>query len=550
MRWPVLTVLFSLLFIASASAVWVPQGAFEVHEGEQLHVAGLQVSIASVDPGEGMVSVIVKRGGVILGRGDLFLGETYEISELLKISIDSLPQEFYYGEQATLRFSAWADARISFTNFPDHMNYNDRYPVYAVIENIGPTELKFAVELTEPGNYARVGRTYETAEHETITELLKVDRPIQFVTIPAGGYGRADWLIGPNRRQSSYTDTTVKVGDVQFNLYAGDEILDSLTHYSVKASTEQSGFITDIIVPSVLIRDVPVDAHAILQNTGYAQGGINSKNFGLRVISAGFVMDPRSLYGQIGANTRDEWGFRLRGLSPGEHILSFQFTLTNTFTTTEQVLDTFSIPVTVIDGYSTRITDISVPSDVRLGEKLLIGAVIENLGNERHVDVVLDAPALAEIPLKQRLILPPNRAVPVSFIIEATTYGDVPLTLTLYDREGTKENTNIDPYSRGREIARKDIKLVIPDPRGLPPRSSLAVRIPETTVPSSAAGAVATTPAPAKVPIPEPIMKSLDIVPDQGDQENYGYLALLIAGILVLVGIVIVIVFNEFSKRP
>jgi len=314
MRNTLIFIVLIILFSVPAIAGWVPAAVEEVHEGEQLNVNGLVVLIKEVDPDEGLVWVKVHRGGVVLGEGAVFEGEEMQIRDLLKISIDSFSPRLYYGRQATLRFEVNAQGKILFTNFPNHMNYNSRYPVFAVIANTGATDIEFAIELTEPGNFKRQGRVYQTDAHQVISELLKVDRPIKLVTIPSGDSRRVDWLIGPNRRQSSYSDSIVKVGDVQFNLWAGKELLDSYTLYSVKASTEQSGYIAELHVPLVMIKDVPYDGYTVVQNTGFTSGGVHSRKFGFIVAHPDFQMDHGAIYNDINSWTKDEWGFKLRAL--------------------------------------------------------------------------------------------------------------------------------------------------------------------------------------------------------------------------------------------
>jgi len=279
MRNILIFVILITLFSVPAIAGWIPAAVEEVHEGEQLNVNGLVVLVKDVDKDEGMVWVKIRRGGEVLGEGAIFEGEELQIRDLMKISIDSFSPRLYYGEQVTLRFHIFAQAEILFTNFPNHMNYNDRYPVFAVVANTGATDVEFAIELTEPGNFERHGRVYQTSSNQVVSELLKVDRPIKLVKIPSGESRRVDWFIGPNRRQSSYTDSIVKVGDVQFNVWAGKELLDSLTIYSVKASTEQSGYISELFVPLVMIKDVPYDGYGIVQNSGFTSGGVNSRKF-------------------------------------------------------------------------------------------------------------------------------------------------------------------------------------------------------------------------------------------------------------------------------
>jgi len=553
MRNTLIFIVLMILFSVPAIAGWVPAAVEEVHEGEQLNVKGLVVLVKEVDPDEGLVWVKIRRGGEVLGEGVVFEGEEMQIRDLLKISIDSFSPRLYYGRQATLRFQVNAQAKILFTNFPNHLNYNDRYPVFAVIANTGATDMEFAIELTEPGNFKRKGRVYQTDSHQVISELLKVDRPIKLVTIASGESKRVNWLIGPNRRQSSYSDSIVKVGDVSFNLWAGNELLDSFTLYSVKASTEQSGYIAELYVPLVMIKDVPYEGYAVVQNSGHTYGGVNSRKFGLRVAHPQFTMDQGEIYDDINPWTKDEWGFNLRAYKPGDYQVKFEFVLFDPFTHTETILDTFTVPIQVLDGFSTRIAEVTLPDEVSLGDNFLLGIVIENVGEARQLDLVVDAPVLTEISQKRRLSLPTNGLVPVSYTLEATTYGKIPITLTLYEKKGSKENINLDPYTNGRVIEKKTVYLNIPNPRA---KMSEPVVVPQVIRNEVVVPTPSVTPAAAPVAavVAREPTSSKDYLPDtlsveKTPERNWTYIGILIAAILAVLGIFITVIAREIKKR-
>lgn len=551
-------VLFILLFAFTVNAAWIPSSVELVHEGTQLNVNGITVRVDTVDYDERMVYLTVRRAGETLGEGALFEGEELQIRDLLRITIDSMSPITFYGEQATLRFHTNTDGVIVYTNFPNHMSYNSQYPVFAVVKNTGPTAMEYAIELTEPGNFKRVGRVYQTEQHQVVNELLKVDRPIKFVTLAPGESARIDWLIGPNRRQSSYSDSIVKVGDVQFNLWGGDNLLDSLTLYSVKASTEQSGYISDLSVPLVMLTDVPYDAYTIVQNTGFSTTGTNSNKFGLRVNHPDFEMEPKVLYADINPWTKDELGFRLRAYEPGEYAVPFEFVLNDPFLNIETILDTFTVPIKVMEGYSTRIAEVRLPEEISLGDQFLAGLVIENLGAYRLLDLVAESPILSEQKKVTKVGLDVNSLTPMSFTFEATTYGRIPLIFTLYDKSGSKENINLDPYSPGRMVGQKTVYINVPNPSA-PAREVIvepkvpAPTVPEAPVPSEPVGTVV-SPPPAPVALSPPTPVRVDTTPDTlpegfGVERNWTYISLLIAGIIIILVILIAVVGTELNKR-
>lgn len=435
-----------------------------MHESDVFAIGKYQIKVAEIAPEENIIYVQVKKLGKFIGTAYLLPGEPYTIEEELRIELEEFGYIQRLGNTVKLKISFWAGGKIVGYNFPETMHLDDHYESWIDIKNTGVSEATYLVELSQEGDFERFGRTYETAEHKVINELTEIEVPVKYVTIPSGEMRRVTFQVSPNRRAAHKGPSIYKEGNMLYNLYHEGKLLQSIQIPDVKVSLKQTGYITDIIIPDVLVKDVEYDGIAKVQNSGHLMSGVASDNFNFELITDGFKTTPGLIRKEIPALTKAQWGFKIRPYVTGEHVLDFEFSFVSPFATKKYLFDTFSKKVKVVEGRSTFIKNIVIPMKARVGSTVDIIAEVVNYGSKRTVDLILEAPTLFEEPQKRLLQMPPNSKDFVKFKIEATSPGKNTISMKLFEQNPSKWNINLDPTENGQLIFSKEESLLVLTP--------------------------------------------------------------------------------------
>jgi len=417
------------------------------------------LKIDQVDPYEQIVTFTLKSGGVVLDQGYVTFEEPYVFADKIKIELVDFAQTYRYGMQARLRVSSWSDGRILQANVPEKFHIDNKYTIWANIKNTGAKDTLFQLVFTQVGQYLERSDMYRTPGGLLVPRFLDLESPQAYVRVPPGEEARIEFKhVIPNRAQTSLLGrpSYMKSADLVFYLLANGQLLDSYYIPSVQLTSVQSGFIADVFLPQVMVRDLVYTAEAVLHNAGPAQGGIESDKFYFEENSGATSMDPYRF--EIPADSVLRYIFQIRPTKVGKQTFNFEFSLNR------KILDTFSYEVDVVEGISSYIDEIRHAPEVKFGEDFDVDVIIKNLGPTRRVEVRLSSPVL-DAPMKHVLTLNPESTVIKTFSLPAIGQGSTPLVVEVFSRE-TQQGTmkNYDPYADGEIIHKKESSIMIITP--------------------------------------------------------------------------------------
>lgn len=453
-----LPILILMLSAVSANAVWDTDfGVFRVTDKDFVNLGKHSLKIDQVIIEEETVYFTIRKDGQDIDSSYVSIGQPYEMENTLQLKLQGFKNGY-----ALLQIIPWVQAEFVKYNFPEQMYLDERYNTWVEVKNTGAEDAMFRVEIVEEGRATRYGRTYETPEHESVLSLLDVQIPIKFKAIQSETAERVNFHVASNRRQAASGGTGLfRIGTVLYNLYYGDHLLDTIRIPDVEVSIfPKSGYISDVIVPDVMIKNVEYNAAAFLQNTGKLQSSTASHKlrFGIKQ-PANFDMNPEVIADEIPAHTSATWPFKIKAREAGNQEVTFEFYHFNAFTNEKLLFDTFTSSVEVLDGFVIKIDNLIVPDEINLGSKFQAEAIIKNYGPAKQINLVLSSPTLSEIPKKKLIALEPHSQYVTTFDLEAIAPGENEITLDIYEKEGSKYDTNINPYSEGELITSKAVKL-------------------------------------------------------------------------------------------
>ncbi|MFQ5620460.1 MAG: hypothetical protein ACE5FT_01295 [Candidatus Nanoarchaeia archaeon] len=445
-----------LLVLPAVSAVWdVSSDVEEVAEGDILLLPGSML-IRVHEVWEDGVAVSVEKSGSVIGSGEAEKGKPLIINEAVQVTFSGVSNFQQHGLVGRVQAFQWVDGRFVGHHFPRVLNLKTLYDVFATVENTGVKNAAFTVELTQAGEYLRRADRYMDEFGNLNARLIDAQRPFQVVDIAEGDTMRVKYeKISPLRRQPAGTEGIQRTGDVVFNLLLNDQIVDQILIPDVQLITGQSGYIEDVRMPEILVRDTPVEVEIDVVNAGAAYGGIERSKFNLYLNEEDFVfrpsfrefkttelqVNPDLLRGDLPPFMGQVWKVRIQPFAKaGDYDLVFRLEHDG------EVFDEFTVPVEVRPGALTRVEKIEVPERVNLGEEFPVKVKLANLGLGRDVTVKLEG-SMVEEAQRHQLHMGPEEFKTVEFTVPATGQGRERLDVTVELERLEMQGKNFDPYT-------------------------------------------------------------------------------------------------------
>lgn len=422
------------LFAASAQALgaWDSEGLVQVFEGYKMMVGTNVLRITKIEGGS--VFFDVEKFGKIIGAGHVSSEHTaYTLDNEIRVEYKRPSDTYSYGMGAYIKPYAWVDGKIANHNIPLRMHLLGVYDLFVSVQNTGSKPAKFRVELTQAGVYNPRTLMYDLPSGEESAKILDIGFPFQLVEVPFNSlktayYKSVQPKIDPGRHELS----TYRSADMVLKLYYGETLIEELNIGRLVIDTGKSGYIKSINAPQVMTRDMEYYIDVEVANTGYTTQGV-SKTFNLELISPDFRMTPIIKRDDLPSFSSKPWSVMIVPLKTGEFDLTFRLTYYKGFSLSDKIiLHELSIPVNVVDGYSSYIEQINIPDTIQVGDEFEIGVNLHNYGNERKVVLKLKAPALLDAPLEKLIRLSPTSTYRATFTLKAAKAGNrIPLTLEL-----------------------------------------------------------------------------------------------------------------------
>ena len=453
----------SLLVTSAISAqIWSSIGLISVIPDAGVNAGSYFMKIHSVDPVEQIVTFTIKQGGREIDQGYVTFDESFVMPEQLKVELVGFAETQRYGHQARLRVSSWIEGEFTRINLPNEFYIGERYNLWAIIKNTGSREALFQIKLTQAGDYVKATDMFRTRGGLLSPRFLDLDVPSRYVRVPPGEQARVDFEdVVVNRQTPKSGSSIFQAADLVFYLYADHSLLDSIMVKGVTSTNLQSGYIVDVNIPNVLIRDMLYRGEAIIHNAGPAHGGVESDKFFFEETTGVLNMDEFRV--EIPAFSELRHTFEYRPKITGRQTLNFVFSYNNPFN--RKLLDTYQYDVYIVDGVSSYIDQIIHPPEVKFGEEFDVTVVIKNLGPSRQVNMNLYVPGILDAPVKHFIDLSPQSTVVKSFTFEAVGQGINTISVELFPHESAQnEGKNYDPYSEGDLIHKKESSFMIITP--------------------------------------------------------------------------------------
>lgn len=422
------------LFAASAQAlgVWDSEGPVQVFESYKMMVGTNVLRITKIE--EGSVFFDVEKFGKIIGAGHVSSEHTaYTLDNEIRVEYKRPSDTYSYGMGAYIKPYAWVDGKIANHNIPLRMHLLGTYDLFVSVQNTGSTPAKFRVELTQAGVYNPRTLMYDLGSGVESAKILDIGFPSQLVEVPFNSlktayYKSVQPKIDPGRHELS----TYRSADMVLKLYYGETLIEELNIGRLVIDTSKSGYIKSINAPQVMTRDMEYYIDVEVANTGYTTQGV-SKTFNLELISPDFRMTPIIKRDDLPSFSSKPWSVMIVPLKTGEFDLTFRLTYYKGFSLSDKViLHELSIPVKVVDGYSSYIEQVNIPDPIQVGDEFEVGVNLHNYGNERAVVLKLKAPELLDAPLEKLIRLSPTSTYQATFTLKASKAGNrIPLTLEL-----------------------------------------------------------------------------------------------------------------------
>lgn len=459
---PIYLLLFVLLALGTSANIWMPVGLVSVIPGAGINAGAYFIKIHNVDPIEQIVTFTVKSRGIELDQGYVTFGEAYVIPNKVKIELIDFSEVVRYGFQARLRISNWIEGEFTEVNMPNPFAIGERYTTYATIKNTGSRETLFEVMLSQEGDYDKSADMFKTEGGVMVQRFLDLDQPSLYVRVPPGDEARVIFDNVVANRQTPKSGSSISISaNLVFYLLANGQVLDAAFIPNVYTTNTQTGYIAEINIPKVLVRDVLYKGEAVLHNAGPAQGGIESDKFFFEERSGALNMD--SYRFDIPAHSELRYVFDFRPKQVGKQTLNFEFSFNSAFN--RKFLDSFQYNVEVVEGVSSYIYAINHPPEVRYGEQFDVDIVIKNLGPARNVNMIVSAPGFIDDNIEHFIALSPQSTVVKRFRFTALGEGNSPIIVDLIPHESFQnEGKNYDPYAVGESIHHKESNVLIVTP--------------------------------------------------------------------------------------
>ncbi len=428
-----IVILFSL-FAASGHAlgVWDSEGPIQVFESYKVLIGTSVLRVTKIE--DNTVFFDVEKFGEVIGSGYVSAERTaYTLDKEIRVEYQRPSDVYSYGRGAYIKPYAWVDGKIANHNIPSRMHLLGLYNIFVNVQNTGSKPAKFRVELTQAGEYNPRNLMYKLPSGEESAKILNIDFPFQLVEVPFNSvktvyYKNIQPKIDPGRHELS----TYRSADMVLKLYYGETLIEELNVGRLVIDTGRSGYIKSINAPQVMSRDMEYYIDVEVANTGYTTQGV-SKTFNLELLSPEFRMTPIIKRDDIPSFSSKPWSVMLLPLKTGEFDLKFRLSYYKGFSITDKImLHELSIPVRIIEGYSSYIEQVNVPGDIKLGDEFKVGVNLHNYGNERRLVLKLKAPALLDAPQEKLIRLSPTSTYQATFTLKAAKAGNrIPLTLEL-----------------------------------------------------------------------------------------------------------------------
>ena len=471
-----LYVVISLFMVSIVSAgAWIPIGLIDVHPDTGVNIAGFFIKINSVDRVEQVVTFTLKQRGQEIAQGYVTPQEEFRLKDKVIIQAVSFAEIHRYGDNARLRISSWVDGQITNANSPNYFSFDNKYNIWTQIKNTGFKDTLFEIVFTQDGEYVKQKDMWRTEGGLLVPRFLNLAPYIRYVRIPPGEEARInfDTIIAHTGQTSKLGMPIFKKADLVFYLLAEGQLLDIYTFPDVTLTSVQSGYIEDVILPPVMVRDQAYKGEAIIYNGGFAHGGIESDKFFFEEKTGSIALDPYRF--DLPAYSSLRYIFDFRPKSVGKQKLNFDFSLKG------KTLDTYELEVDIVDGVSSYIDSVNHPPEVKFGEEFDVSVIIKNLGPSREVELQFSAPGMLDTPLKHILTLAPQATIIKTFQLTATGQGNNPIVVALVSHESAQDiMKNYDPYAEGDIIHKKEssVMIVTPSIEGI----SIEPTIPEVIV--------------------------------------------------------------------
>lgn len=465
-----LTMIF-LLQVIPVSAVWDDTtGTIWVTQGDMVSLGEHTIKVIDASVDEGVPFIEVRRRSNVLYKGFIELDKPVEIKDEVLVQYLGSTQRFHYGPQIKLRAYQWVDGRITSVRFPQYMNREAFYNAWLEVANTGVKDAVFRTELTQAGKYDAKSGRYIMPDGTTKAILLDLQFPVQDVRIPYGVTERVAYnYVAPNRRQQSLLgdaevragNSIEKSGDVVYRLFFKDQLLDEVTIPNVGYGKSPSGYIDDIDLPDLMVRNELYESKATITNAGPGGNNIDTGKLNLQLMTKGFtlglssnklkktpelqVSDDLLRKGML-TGEKNVWRFTITANVPaGEYELEFRL-WQNRHDYLYSTYDVFRKRITVLENFNKLITKVDLPPSVEVGSQIPLSVTLNNVGIGKLINLNVRAPSLLDGPVKRVMTIPADSYMVVDYQIPAMVSGDAPISVDVYEHKASNYKWN-DPYS-------------------------------------------------------------------------------------------------------